>query len=228
MEDSVASQESVTKDLEKMVVHSRVSGSLESDSFKKPRTMSRRKPLPTGTIASEKLEYIDESFLPDNFILNLKIDEVSCKQPDRPLHGNYIVDLAAMVRSISDVASCKKCKDGLMEMFELESTDTCASKFLFRCDVCLNPNVFMNVGETNSGTTNLLDLTSVLSIRLVGLNSEKLRAFSSCMDLPPPPSRYHFPTIQAEVLIAAEKEAEPSMDRAKTHLETKLGIDPVT
>ena len=69
MEDSVSSQESVTKDLEKMVVHSQVSGSsLESDTFKKPRTMSRRKPLPTGTIASAKLEYIDESFLPENLL----------------------------------------------------------------------------------------------------------------------------------------------------------------
>ena len=53
-----------------MVMHSRVSGSsLVSDSFKKPRTISRVKPLPTGTIASEKLEYIEESFLPDNFTL---------------------------------------------------------------------------------------------------------------------------------------------------------------
>ena len=54
MEDSVSSKELVTKDLEKMVVHSQVSGSsLESDTFKKPRIMSRRKTLPTGTIASE-------------------------------------------------------------------------------------------------------------------------------------------------------------------------------
>ena len=87
----------------------------------------------------------------------------------------------------------------------------------------------MSVGEpTSSATTNLLDLTSVLSSRLVGLNSEKLRTFSSCMGIPPPPSRYHFNKIQKEVLIAAEKEAEASMDRAKTQLETKLGINPIT
>ena len=115
MEDSVSSQESVTKYLEKMIVLSQVSGSsLESETFKKPRTMSRRKPLPTGTIASEKLEYIDESFLP--YTLILMFDEVSCKHSVRPLDGNYIVDLAAMVRSMSDFASCKKCKDGLMEV----------------------------------------------------------------------------------------------------------------
>ena len=108
--------------------------SLESDTFKKPRIMSRRKPLPTGTIASEKLEYIYESFIPENFTLDLNIDEVSCMQSVRPLHGNYIVDLAAMVRSLSYVASCKKCKVGLMKIFELKSTDTCASKFLFRCN----------------------------------------------------------------------------------------------
>ena len=118
MENTISSQESVTKDLEKMVVHSQISGSsLESDTFKKPRIMSRRKPFPTGTITSEKPEYIDESFLPDYFTLELKFDEVSCMQPFRPLHGNYIVDLDAMVGSLSDVASCKKCKVGLMKIF---------------------------------------------------------------------------------------------------------------
>ena len=116
-----------------------------------------------------------------------------------------------------------------MEIFELKATDdTCTSKFVFRCNVCLNSKVFMSVGEpTSSATTNLLDLTSVLSSRLVGLNSE-LRTFSSCMDLPPPPSRHYFNKIQKEVLIAAEKEAEASMDRAKTQLETKLSINPIT
>ena len=48
------------------------------------------------------------------------------------------------------------------------------------------------------------------------------------MDLPPPPIQHHFNRIQNEVLIAAEKEAKASMDRAKTRLETKLGIDPIT
>ena len=64
----------------------------------------------------------------------------------------------------------------------------------------------MSVGEPTSDTTNLLDLTSVLSSRLVGLNSEKLRTFSSFMDLPPLPSRHHFTSIQKEVIIAAENE----------------------
>ena len=86
----------------------------------------------------------------------------------------------------------------------------------------------MCIGETKSGTTNSLNLTSVLSSRLVGLNSENLRTFSSCMDLPRPLSRHHFPKMQKEVLIAAEKEAKASMDRAKTQLEIKLGIDPIT
>ena len=183
MEDTVSSQESVTKDLEEMVVHCQVSGSsLESDTFKKPR-MSRIKPLPTRTISSEKLEYIEESFLPDYVTLNLKFDEEkTCIQPVCPVQGNYIVDLAAMVRSLSDVASCIKCKVGIMEIFELKATDTFASKLIFRCEECFYSKVFMSVGEpTSSTTTNLLDLTSVLSSRLVGLNSEKLRTFSSCI-----------------------------------------------
>ena len=97
--------------------------------------MSRRKPFPTGTISSEKLEYIEESFLPDYVTLNLKFDEEkTCIQPVCPVQGNYIVDLAAMVRSLSDVASCIKCKVGIMEIFELKATDTFASKLIFRCE----------------------------------------------------------------------------------------------
>ena len=119
MEDTVSSQESVTTELEEMVVHSQVSGSSQ-DSFK-PR-ISRRKPLPTGTIYSEKLEYIEESFLPEYVTMNLKFknEGETCKQQVCPLLGNYIVDLAAMFRSLSDVASCNKCKDGRIEIFEIK------------------------------------------------------------------------------------------------------------
>ena len=33
------------------------------------------------------------------------------------LSGDYIVDHAAMISSISEVASCRQCKEGVMQLF---------------------------------------------------------------------------------------------------------------
>ena len=67
-----------------------------------------RKNVPTGTIASEKLEYIEESFLPGYRFLDVKTEphSTSIKQKVYELSGDYIVDLAAMISSMSEVASC--------------------------------------------------------------------------------------------------------------------------
>ena len=42
--------------------------------FKKPRRSIRKKDVPTGTIASEKLEYNDESHLPGYRWLDIKME----------------------------------------------------------------------------------------------------------------------------------------------------------
>ena len=78
----------------------------------------------------------------------------------------------------------------------------------------MNAKIFMNVGEVNPSTTNRLDISCVLGLRIVGMNSEKLRTFNPCVNLPPAPSPYTFTKIHSEVLTAAEKEAKASMERA--------------
>ena len=196
--------------------------------FKKPRISLRRKEIPTGTIASEKLKYIEGSFHQDFSLMYLKIEGEKVKQKVRPLSDRYIVDLAAMVSTLSEVASCKKCNKGEMELFEMNSRATCASKLVFRCCACNNSIVFMNVGEINSDSTNLLDLSCVLGGRIVDLNPENLRTFYACLDLPPPPMPSRFTKIQEEVLAFAEKEAEASMERATKELKSEIAIDPST
>ena len=112
------------------------------------------------------------------------------KQKAYELSGDYIVDLAAMISSMSEVASCKQCKEAVMQLFEIESSCTCSSKLLFRCSECMNAKIFMNVGEVNPSTTNRLDISCVLGARIVGMNSEMLRTFHACVNLPPAPSPY--------------------------------------
>ena len=53
-----------------------------------------------------------------------------------PLVDNYIINLLAMVSTLVKVAVCSECKEGTMEIFELNYTASSATKFLLRCNNC--------------------------------------------------------------------------------------------
>ena len=220
---SVRSQDSLFMGLETMELADQHEDSA-SGTFKKPR----RKEIPTGTNASKKLDYNEQSYLPKASLIVLNIDDHKVSQPVSQLCGNYIFNLAAMVLSMSEVALCIKCKKGVIELFEVECPDTCASKLIFRCKNCHNYKVFMNVGEINSTSRNSLDSACVLGGRIAGLRADKLRSYHASLNIPPPPNPYRFPKIQADVLAAAEKEAKATMDRATMELQFQMSIDPAT
>ena len=85
----------------------------------------------------------------------------------------------------------------------------------------------MNVGEIKS-RTNRFDLSCVVGPRIVGINSENLRALNPCMNLPPAPTPYTFKKTHKKVLDAAEEEAKASMERATMELKSQLPLDPTT
>ena len=174
------------------------------------------------------MDYNEQSYLPKASLIVLNIDDHKISQPVSPSYGKYIVNLAAMVLSMSEVALCIKCKEGVIELFEIECPDTCASKLIFRCKNSYNYKVFMNVGEINSTSTNPLDSACVLGGRIAGLSAGKLRSYHASLNIPPPSNPYRFPKIQADVLAAAEKEAKATMDRATMELQFQMSIDPAT
>ena len=225
---SLGSQDSLTDRIGGLGMSSQPSDSTSERPFKIPR----RKDVPTGTIASEKLEYIEGSFLPGYRMLDVetKNETTSTRYKVRELSSDYIVDLAAMISSMAEVASCRQYKEGVMELFEINCLGTCASKLLFRCSTCDNGKFFMNVGEIKSpdSPTNRLDLSCVLGARMVGMNSENLRTFNACMNLPPAPTQYTFDKTHRLVLAAVEEEAEASMERAAMQLKSQNDIDPTT
>ena len=136
---SLGTQDSIFMEFDSLDLNSQLDDSeTQSMLFKKPRISLRRKEIPTGTIASEKLKYIEESFHQGFSLMDLKINGDKVKQKVRPLSGRYIVDLAEMVLTLSEVALWKKCKKGEMELFEMNSRATCASILVFRCCVCNN------------------------------------------------------------------------------------------
>ena len=119
-EATLGSQDSVLQEFDTLEVNSQQDDSASESVFKKPR-LSRRKKLPTETPASKKLDYNGKSYLPDPINMELLIPEYKGKlliaehkimQKVSPLCGNYIMDLAAMVLTLSEVATCKRCKWG--------------------------------------------------------------------------------------------------------------------
>ena len=222
------SQDSVSMDLGTLNVNSQPADSAP-EIFKKPRTSIRSKEIPSETMASKKLIYKKESFIPTSSEeMKIQIEGYSYNQSVRPLCGNYIVDLSAMILSLSEVASCILCNGGVMELFEMACRGTCASKLLFRCNKCYNSKIFMNVGEINSDSTNSLDTSTVLAGRIAGLNSEKTRTYHAGLNLQTPPTSYCLIKLQDKVIAAAEDEAIASMERATKQLKSMMGIDPTT
>ena len=225
---SLTSQDSIFEGFDALDMSSQPDDSTSERLFKIPRRSSKKE-VPTGTIASEKLKYIEESFLPGYRFLDVKTElhSTPIKQKVYELSGDYIVDLAAMISSMSEVASCRLCKEGVMQLFEIDCPGTCASKLLFRCSTCNNGKFFMNVGEIKS-PTNRLDVSCVIGARIVGINSENLRTLNACKNLPPAPTQYTFNKSHKKVLAAAEEEAKVSMERATMELKSQLPIDPTT
>ena len=124
-----------------------------------------------------------------------------------------------MISFMSEVASCRQCKEGVMQLFEIDCRGTCASKLSFRCSTCKNGKFFRNVGEIKS-RTNRLDLSCVLGARIVGINSENLRTLNACMNLPPAPTQYTFNKTHKKVLATAEEESKASMERATVEVKS--------
>ena len=116
---SLGSQESVSADFDKLDLDSLDSGS--ESTFKNPRMK-----------ATGKLQLIGGSFLPECFELRMEIDGcVFPKQKVRPVTDNYVIDLVAMIKTLSEVATCKKCKEGEIEIFEMDLRGTSASRLSF-------------------------------------------------------------------------------------------------
>ena len=106
---SLVSEDLMLGRFDALDMSSQLDDSTSETLFKKPRRNFRKKDVPTGTIASEKLEYIEESYLPGYRWLDIKMEtgmegfEATpriYKQKAYELSGDYIVDLAAMISSM--------------------------------------------------------------------------------------------------------------------------------
>ena len=190
-------------------------------------------PIPSSSIdtaASLKLDFLAPTYLPSKQNIRVRSPEGKVEK--------WIINLESFVSILGEVAVCRNCQLGTLELYQKSYHLSCATQLIFRCKECLSHRTFWSVsgyfrssiqlGEKNISKRNDMMYSSVLGGRLVGMGVPNLRLYHACLNIPPQPTGPSFQRIQKDLLIASEFVANNSMMKAKNGLETILGINPLT
>ena len=183
-------------------------------SEKKLGTKSLKVPVPKLTI---DVQSEDES------IVSLKV---------RKAEGNYVIEIASLVRALRMFSACRKCERSELDMFEDASTGVpSASCLLIRCGHCTSYQRLWSVsgqfggskdtlsaGEGVPARWNQMEIAAVLGSRMVGIGYESLKMYHAILDIPAPPIKLRFDSIIVGMISVAEMTAIESMDNAKQAL----------
>ena len=203
-----------------------------------PETV-RVPPTSKDSAASRKLDFSGSSFLPSKQNINVRSSEGKVEEVDvLPITGNVIINVESFISILGEVAVCRNCQLGTLELYQKSYHLSCATQLMFRCNNCLTNRTFWSVsgyfrssiqlGEKMISKRNDIMYSSVLGGRLVGMGEPNLRLYHASMNLPPPPNGASFQRIQKDLLIASEYVANISMMKAKIGLEAIFGINPLT
>ena len=192
-----------------------------------------------STAASRKLHFSSATILPPKQNIKVRSPEGKVEEVDvLPVTGNIILNVESFIAVLGEVAVCRNCQLGTLELYEKPKHLSCATQLMFRCKQCLVNRTFwsmsgyfrssIQLGEKKISKRNDIMYSSVLGGRLVGMGEANLSLYHACMNIPPPPKCYSFQRIQKDLLIASEYVANNSMMRAKIELENIFGTNPLT
>ena len=195
--------------------------------------------ISSDTMASRKLDFGSASSLPTKIIIEVRSPEGKKEAVDvLPVTGNIILNIESFLSILGEVAVCRNCQLGTLELYQKPYHLSCATQLMSRCTQCLANRTFWSVsgyfrsniqmGDKQISKRNDIMYSSVLGGRLVGMGEPNLRLYHACMNIPPPPTGPSFQRIQKDLLIASEYVANYSMMRAKIELENIYGINPLT
>ena len=159
----------------------------------------------------------------DESIVSLKV---------RKAEGNYVIEMASLVRALRMVSACRKCERSELDMFEDASTRVpSASCLLIRCGYCTSYQTLWSVSGQFEGSKdtlsagegvptrwNQMETAAVLGSRMVGIGYESLKMYHAILDIPAPPIKLRFDSILMDMISVAETTAIESMDNAKQAL----------
>ena len=147
------------------------------------------------------------------------------------VQGNYVIDLNSFSSILREVAMCRACEVGSLELFDSGKKESCSTFLILRCNSCHYSKSFWSVSGTFGKSSvsvssskirmrNDMVYSSILGGRLVGIGLDKLSLYHAALNIPSPPSRYIFSSAQRNILVGAEQVARESMDRARMELES--------
>ena len=191
------------------------------------------------TLAMRKLDFGTASSLPNKINMKVRSPEGKVEEVDvLPVTGNIVVNADSFISILGEVAVCRNCQLGTLELYQKSFFLSCATQLMFRCKKCFANRTFWSVsgffkskielGDKTITKRNDMMYASVLGGRLAGIGEPALRIYHAAMDIPPPPTGGSFQAIQQDLLIASEYAANSCMIRAKNGLGTILGINPLT
>ena len=118
----------------------------ESTKSNTSKISTRKQTMSQDSNTDQKLKFRKERYIPPKTSLPIKADkQKTANEEVCRVFGKYVVDFQFMVEALAEVASCKLCNSKL-ELFEMRSIVTCASKLIFRCTECFHSKCFWNVG----------------------------------------------------------------------------------
>ena len=142
------------------------------------------------------------------------------------------------VQVLEEVAVCRACQLGKLELYQKSYHQSCATNLMFRCRSCYESRSFWSVsgrfnstiqiGDKKIAKRNDMMYSSVLGGRLIGFGEANLRFYHAALNIPAPPSGSSFFRIQRELLVACEYIANQTMQSAKIELEVMHGTNSIT
>ena len=190
------------------------------------------------TAALLNLDFEDRSFLPTKISMKFRSLDGIFEEDVLLVTGNVIIHSESFISILGEVAVCRNCQLGTLELYQKSYNLSCATQLMLRCTKCFASRTFWSVsgyfrssipiGDKTVSKRNDLMYSSVLGGRLAGIGEPNLMRYHASMNIPPPPDAASFLNIQKDLLIASEYVANNSMLKAKNGLETILGINPLT
>ena len=191
------------------------------------------------TVAMRKLDFGTTSSLPKKINMKVRSPEGELEAVDvLPVTGNIIVNSDSFISILGEVAVCRNCQLGALELYKKSLFLSCATQLMFRCNKCFANRTFwsvsgffkskIEVGDRQISRRNDMMYASVLGGRLTGIGEPALRLYHATMNIPPPPVGSSFQHIQQDLLTASEYVANNCMMKAKTGLEAIFGTNPLT
>ena len=189
------------------------------------------------TVAGRKLVYREEEKRKSICLEMCDDDDVTPKDV-YAVQGNYVIDLNSFSSILREVAMCRACEVGSLELFDSGKKESCSTFLILRCNSCHYSKSFWSVSGTFGKSSvsvssskirmrNDMVYSSILGGRLVGIGLDKLSLYHAALNIPSPSSRYIYSSAQRDIIVGVEQVAREN-DRATTSSSSSSETDTTT